>query len=232
MGITERQEEILAAIVREYIESAEPVGSTRLAKKHDFGITAPAVRIEMQELSRNGYLVQPHTSAGRVPTDRAYVFFVDNLLKEPLLDETETIEGWIEKEIQNTLSFIRELTKKLSLASSAFALSYVPKEGILWKEGWEEIIEEPEFEEAKCVADFASLIRRIEETIDEIEWPESVQTYIGKKNLIPGASDFSTIIGTFSLPDSTKGLLALVGPKRMDYHKNINLLKSLTKLYG
>ena len=80
--ISERQEEIIKLLVKEYIKSAEPISSKFLAEKYDFGICPSTLRIEFQYLIKEGFLEQPHTSAGRVPTDKAYRFFVDNQNKK------------------------------------------------------------------------------------------------------------------------------------------------------
>ncbi|MFC1630230.1 hypothetical protein ACFL06_01695, partial [Patescibacteria group bacterium] len=86
MEITERQENILNKIVKEYVQSAQPVSSKLLEKKGNFGISPASLRIEMQKLTDNGYLLQPHTSAGRIPTDKGYRYFVNKLLTEKLSD--------------------------------------------------------------------------------------------------------------------------------------------------
>ena len=78
--LTKRQQKILNAVIKEYVETGEPVSSQLLEKKHDFGIGSAMIRIEMQKLTDKGYLLQPHTSAGRMPTDKSYRFLVDNLL--------------------------------------------------------------------------------------------------------------------------------------------------------
>src|SRR5881409_3017932 len=78
--MTERQQKILAAIVEQYAEVASPVGSSLLAKV--FGVSSATIRAEMAELERLGYIAQPHTSAGRVPTDKGYRFYVNNLAEE------------------------------------------------------------------------------------------------------------------------------------------------------
>ena len=80
--ITKRQENILEVLVRDYINSAQPISSEFLEKKHKFGLSPATLRIEMQKLTDGGYLIQPHTSAGRVPTDRGYRFFVDKIMED------------------------------------------------------------------------------------------------------------------------------------------------------
>src|SRR5262245_53776714 len=82
-NLTPRAARILAALVGEYIETAEPVGSARLAQCAGLNVSSATVRNTLAELEELGYLHQPHTSAGRVPTDRGYRFYVDQLLETP-----------------------------------------------------------------------------------------------------------------------------------------------------
>ena len=78
MELDDRKAAILRAIVEEHIPTAQPVGSQTIARSRDLGVSSATVRNDMTVLEREGYLVQPHTSAGRMPTDRGYRFFVDN----------------------------------------------------------------------------------------------------------------------------------------------------------
>ena len=78
--LSERQEQIVKSLVREYIKTAEPISSKFLSERHEFDLCPSSIRIELQYLINEGYLEQPHTSAGRIPTDKAYRFFVDNLM--------------------------------------------------------------------------------------------------------------------------------------------------------
>jgi heat-inducible transcriptional repressor len=89
MELTERKLRILQAIVADFITSAEPVGSRTLSKKYDMGISPATIRNEMSDLEEQGYLTHPHTSAGRVPSDRAYRLYVDRLMEHTPLDDEE-----------------------------------------------------------------------------------------------------------------------------------------------
>ncbi len=82
MDLTERQLQILQAIITDYVENAEPVGSRSIAKKYDLGISPATIRNEMSDLEEMGYLTHPHTSAGRVPSDKAYRLYVNSLMKK------------------------------------------------------------------------------------------------------------------------------------------------------
>src|SRR6187431_2783142 len=81
MMVTERSRRVLAALVREYITTGEPVPSSRLASAAGLGVSSATVRSILAQLEEDGFLHQPHTSAGRVPTDRGYRFYVDTLLE-------------------------------------------------------------------------------------------------------------------------------------------------------
>ena len=82
MDLSDRQLQILQAIITDYVENAEPVGSRSIAKKYDLGVSPATIRNEMSDLEEMGYLTHPHTSAGRVPSDKAYRLYVNNLMKK------------------------------------------------------------------------------------------------------------------------------------------------------
>ncbi|MBI2449984.1 MAG: hypothetical protein HYV47_00440 [Candidatus Nealsonbacteria bacterium] len=214
--ITERQGEILNRIVRDYIVLAEPISSKLLEKKHKLGISPATIRNEMQELADEGYLSQPHTSAGRVPTDKGYRFFVNELLKNSL-----NIEKELDKQIDDSFEFIKTATRFLAEESSELAFGYLADEKIVWKDGWQDIFEEPEFLEPGLAASFAKMIDDFEENIEELYLPE-VKIYIGKENPVSKVKDFSIITAGFN-----GGLFALLGPKRMSYDRNIKLIQEI-----
>lgn len=228
MNLTERQAEILNRIVEEYIRLARPISSQLLERKYDFGICPASIRIEMQKLTEKGYLFQPHPSAGRIPTDKGYRFYVDQLLEEEL--EDFEIEDWFVEEIGNTIKFIQMLTKNLALASSALVLSYLEKEKIFWKEGWEGILKEPEFREKDCIINFTKLLEDFEKNIEDLKINSGIKVYIGRETPFKRAKDFSIISSKCSLPGDGQTIVSLLGPKRMAYDRNISLINSLTKI--
>ena len=209
--LTQRQEKILESLIREYIERARPVGSEVLEKRYRFGLSPATIRNEMQELTQQGFIFQPHISAGRVPTDKGYRFFVDKLL-EPGFDENLSIAG-----------DVRGLTKFLASESFNLALGYLFAEKILWKEGWRWVLSEPEFAQTGLAAKLAKVIDEFEENIEDFFLPE-IKVYIGRENPVSKIQDFSLITLGCS-----QGLLAILGPKRMNYDRNIKLICSLCR---
>jgi transcriptional regulator of heat shock response len=232
MAITEREKEILSTVISEYVNSARPVSSQSLEKKYDFGICPASIRIEMQKLTDAGFLFQPHTSAGRVPTDKGYRFFVNSLLEKDgfAKEDDSAVKEWVGAEVRDTIRFIQSVTKNLAAFSSSLALGYSYDEEILWKDGWEDLLKAPEFREERIVFNFASLLKSFEEDIKEFKADSGVKIFIGRENPFPKSGDFSTIVSRCHFPSRKEGILAILGPKRMTYEKNINSLNSLARL--
>lgn len=229
--ITDRQIKILNGVIQEYIESAQPVSSYLLETKYNFGVSPATIRGEMQKLTDNGFLCQPHVSAGRIPTDNGYRFYVNNIAAE--LTETKEfseIENWINGTEMDIFQFIRSLTKNLATASSVLALVYLDEGNILWKEGWEKVFKEPEFYERNKTVNFVDFLANFEKSIQKITPEQEIEIYIGKENSFSDYCDFSVILSGCSFPRKKKGIVSVLGPKRMSYEKNINLINSLTKL--
>ena len=82
LELDERKTKILNAIIRNYLETGEPVGSRTISKYTDLNLSSATIRNEMADLEELGYIVQPHTSAGRIPTDKGYRFYVDDMMSE------------------------------------------------------------------------------------------------------------------------------------------------------
>lgn len=239
MKITDRQEDILEKIIREYINGAEPVSSQFLEKKYDLGLSPATIRAEMHRLEKEGFLFQPHASSGRVPTDRGYRFFVDELMQgvreDQSLQENDFYFG-IEEDISdienNILKLTQSLTKYLSEVSSGLAMSYLTEEKILWKEGWEEVLEEPEFQERKMVFDLVEFIRGFERNLENLKTDSEIEVYIGKENPLFKTREFTLIYSKCALPQKKELIISILGPKRMKYDKNIGLINSLKQFFN
>lgn len=230
--ITERQKSILETIVNEYIDSALPVSSQLVEKKYNFGVCSATIRNEMQKLTESGFLYQPYTSAGRVPTDKSYRFFVDNLFRKGLskFENIFQIEEILEKEKKDFLKLTVCLSKFLVTTCSGLAAIHLFEKDFFWKEGWEEVLREPEFEEKDFISNFAELLKKFEVDIKRIDINSEIKVYIGKENPFTKSKDFSIILSKCHFPDKEEGIVSLLGPKRMTYEKNISLINSLTEM--
>lgn len=227
--LTERQQKILDIVVKEYVESAQPISSQLLEKKYDFDISPATIRIEMQKLTDKGFLQQPYTSAGRIPTDKGYRFFVNNLIEQKNKNVDE-IGDWFKEEFNDNFKFVQSLTKHIAETTKSLTLSYLEKEDFFWTEGWEEVLKEPEFGERDFILNFTNFFKDLEENIEELKTDSDINVYIGKENPLPKAKDFTVISSRYHLPGGERGFISILGPKRMEYDRNINLINSLREL--
>ncbi|KKT85728.1 MAG: Heat-inducible transcription repressor hrcA, partial [Parcubacteria group bacterium GW2011_GWA1_Parcubacteria_45_10] len=174
---------------------------------------------------------------GRVPADKGYRFVVNELMKkEGSLDAAQDKQG---KELMvakdgadDVFKFIQNLTRQLAHESRALALNYFEDEDIFWKEGWEELLQEPEFGERACIINFTELLKDFEAHIEDIGKTSGVNVYIGKENRSPKAKDFTVISSHYKLSGGEEGVISILGPKRMEYDKNIELINSLMRMLG
>lgn len=231
-----RKKSILSAVIREYVDNAEPVSSSVLVKKYNFNLSPATIRNEMMELEKEGYIFQPHTSAGRMPTDKGYRFYVDALMKKKALSEREqrTLckEFFELKAKYNQLA--RVTAKLLSSMSHSLAISgFFSGKDEACDCGMTELLKEPEFRNTEEVYKVASITDNLDESIDRISKKikkNSLEIYIGKENPIIRTANCSMIISEFKLTSGGYGLIAIIGPKRMRYAKNISLVDYLTRL--
>ncbi|MBV9772836.1 MAG: heat-inducible transcription repressor HrcA, partial [Gemmatimonadetes bacterium] len=125
--LNEREHHVLDAVIRTYVETAEPAGSRTLTRRFRLGVSPATVRNTMSDLEEKGYLYHPHTSAGRVPTDRAYRFFVDSLIGSPRLTDAEqhsirqelgaaTDRAGVERLVGRAAQVLGLLTQELGIA--------------------------------------------------------------------------------------------------------------------
>ncbi|MEK7663945.1 MAG: DeoR family transcriptional regulator [Patescibacteria group bacterium] len=129
--ITERQEKILNSLIKEYINRAEPISSELLKKRCSLGVSPATIRNDLQELTEEGYITQPHTSAGRVPTEKGYKFFIEitfsgklDKFPEFILKEVEEAKQKIEKELE----LAKELTKSLEQIHTSLNFNRIEEE--------------------------------------------------------------------------------------------------------
>ena len=223
----ERQQKILQLVIREYVKTAMPVGSRNISEILD--CSSATVRNEMSELERMGYLAQPHTSAGRIPTDAGYRYYVNLLMDGRSLSqrEQEDIQTELLKlKAQNT-RLARFTSKLLSQYADSLAVTSIGDSDDFAASGAKHLLETPEFEDRKQIADVFEAVDEFEEVLDLMKKkkdatdPETtVSTVIGVENPVKGMQNCSLVMSEFELPSGEKGVVAILGPKRMKYKRN------------
>lgn len=132
MDLTERKVKILQAVIRNYLETGEPVGSRTISKYTDLNLSSATIRNEMSDLEEMGYIVQPHTSAGRIPTDKGYRLYVDNMMQEKLqeLDNRERIlterENLLFEKVDKVETLLKKMAKMLATDTNYAAMISAP----------------------------------------------------------------------------------------------------------
>src|SRR3989338_3078422 len=223
--MTPRQAKILAAIVEQYAEVAGPVGSSLLAKVFD--VSSATVRSEMGELEDMGYIEQPHTSAGRVPTDKGYRYYVNQIATtgtdkeltekraERALSARVASGGLPEQTIRNTVDTLVELTHNLGLATIGDQL---------YMSGLSNLFGQPEFMYPGQVQQVAMLLDNLEPWLYEAAPNEPLSVYIGSENPIGRAAGCSLIISRFRSPFSDRSYIGILGPTRQSYREVMGLV--------
>lgn len=232
-----RQQKILSAVIEEYTQTAIPVGSQILATKYDFAVSSATIRNDMTALEEEGYLHQPHISAGRIPTDKGYRYFVEEVMKDKELskDEQQKLQReFLKLKAQNT-RLTRTTAKLLSNMSGTFAISGMVDKDEFADFGMRELMEQPEFQELDDVCRLAEALDYIDEKFDQLLKDVKVgetKIFIGKENPINEISNCSMMVAPYKLKSGEKGILALIGPKRMKYAKNKSMIEYVKKLLG
>lgn len=227
--MNQRQLDILSLIIKEYIQTGTPVASELLVEKYDLGISPATIRNEMAALEKDSYVFQPHISAGRVPSDKAYRFYIDYLVKVQDLNKRE--EERLKKEIlewqENSERFIHNLARTVAEISNTLVVSGILNTKDFYEEaGVSNLLDQYPFEDLEDVQQVLVDLEYIDRNIWKLTrlLNDETKVYIGEENPLPPIRRYSTIISRYPLPDDQQGFLVLVGPKRMNYEKNISLV--------
>lgn len=233
--ITPRQAKILAAIVKENCDNCQPVASQDLAEKYNFDLSPATIRNEMQVLEKNGFIAQPHTSAGRVPTDKGFRFFVNQLMDKVQLSLKE--QDLLKRELMKLqiahAEMGRRIAKLLSEHSQQASFTLFPDETSTT--GLSNILDNPALpaEDAKEIAEFFDNIDEYaEKMMQDYSSSKKPETFIGKELKLSKKSDYSMMVSGLTLPSGKKGVIGLIGPKSMKYEKNLSLMEYISKLLG
>ncbi len=226
--MTERQVKILAAIIEQHAEIAAPVGSVMLANL--FGVSSATIRSEMVQLEEMGLITQPHTSAGRIPTDAGYRLYVnmlndaENVNEIPKLDRgarmiesrVDTHSSHADRAIRGAVDSLVELTHNLGIATIGDEL---------YMSGISNLFSQPEFSSTDHVQSVARLLDNLEPWLREASPNEPLNVFIGAENPIGRNSGVSLIISRYRSPYSDRSYIGVLGSTRQNYSKVMRLVR-------
>jgi len=230
--MTDRQREILYALIEEYAETASPVGSITLAKLFD--VSSATIRAEMARLEALGLIAQPHTSAGRIPTDAGYRLYVNSLVEESEQEIAEidgekyidrptralevriSSQSRADRAIRGAVDSLVDLTGNLGLATIGDQL---------YMSGIGNLFSQPEFLDYSRIQPVAKLLDNLEPWLREASPGQPLNIFIGHENPIGKASNVSLIISRFRSPFSDKSYIGVLGPTRQNYARVMGLVR-------
>lgn len=240
MSENKRKFAILYALIKEYVQSAEPVGSEVLRERYRLHWSAATIRNDLMELEADGYLTKPHTSGGRVPTDKAYRHYVNQLMEERRELEQKTAakltaQNRALEDITSPDEMVHAVAKLMARLTKHLVLGGIPERKAVFGSGLSALVAEPEFSEQERIADIA---RFMEEFADNVLahtkqlLREDLELYIGSENPMTGMRSCTMLISDLDLPSGERGFIAMIGPTRMRYERNIGLLEHMTAMFA
>ncbi len=244
MDITKRQGKILTFLVKSYVKTAKPISSSLLERTSSLNVSSPTIRNDLQALTKAKFIIQLHTSGGRVPTDKAYRYYVNLLLEndsglDPKVKDKIKIREAFDDMPSDPREINKVVAKVLSDLSENLVITGMSDDEDFFKKGLVSLFEHQEFREMKEVFQLASFFEEFENLFQFIEkeffntlgMPRGVpvQIMIGKESPFKQIQHETVMCAKYGLPGNCVGSLTLVGPTRMDYEKNIALIKFVTE---
>ena len=230
MNPNKRREQILEMIIDRYIESAEPVGSRAISRS--LGLSSATIRNVMSDLEDEGYITHPHTSAGRIPTDKGYRYYITTLMHRKNLNEkmVKMVEEQYHQRVQSLGDVLEKTSHLISSLTNYVGVTMVPGIEKLYLEGTSHLMEQPEFQNIsklhnlfKCLEDKVSILKILCDSPDD----DRLTIHIGKENKSSSLSECSIVTRGYRIKGKASGKLGVIGPKRMVYERVIPMVEYL-----
>ncbi len=229
--LDERKQKVLQIIIEDYVNSAEPIGSKAVTEKHNIEASPATIRFDMADLEKKGFIKKPHTSAGRIPSDKGYRFFIDEIMEiEDLArKEAELIRTKIQKtERDRLLEIVGNMLSDLSGNTSVVITS--DRHNNIYVCGISRMLRQPEFNLSEQICDVVETIEQhssISNVLNEyVEESEALSVHVGEENRQKALKKCSIA----AVPFKGRGIISIVGPTRMDYKKVSAVLKYFAEL--
>jgi len=232
----DRKKLVLQEIIRHFIQTGEPVGSKTLIVSYKFSVSPATIRNDMMSLEKEGYLSQPHTSAGRIPTDKGYRLYVDEMADYKKARQEAILALQIIRKsykIEKLREKLFDAVSLLSRATKLVSFSTTPDNPHTFFLGMSNVLKQPEFSNdmvrASEVFEVLEHENNFISTLKKLNIDKTIKTFIGEENIIPKIQSCSIIVTQYE-QDGIKGYLGILGPKRMNYAFNIVMLEEIKKL--
>lgn len=233
--LDERKNRILEAIVRDYLHTAEPVGSRTIWRAYMPDLSPATIRNEMADLEAMGLIIQPHTSAGRIPTDLGYRYYVDHLMRSRQLTikEEEVINDGLRSIHQDVEEALHQTLKILShLLEYASVVATLNNKTRVYTSGFSHMLKQPEFNDIKFTRQVLHTIEEedlMAEMVKEYTTEKGVTIRIGSENSFKEVKNCSVVMSSYEMKNVASGGIGVIGPTRMSYGKVASILENLSR---
>jgi len=226
--IQERTASVLHAAIQEFIRTGEPISSGSLYHRYGFGIRPATIRNELHQLTDDGYLEQPYHSAGRIPTDQGYEFFVERALAS---------DTAVPHVLKQCAAFFRESAwdELLQVLSNELGILGVVSDvhkGEVHKEGLDDLMDhlhwESRAEVHRVIQDFEEIDEHLEALRTALS-DDPLEVFVGKRSPVTKSENLSVVAAEYA-PGNRAVMILAIGPKRMDYQKVIAVFKQFHTL--
>lgn len=224
-----RQKQLLDLVIETHIATAEPIGSRFLISEAGLDWSEATVRNDLRTLEEEGFLTHPHTSAGRVPTEKGYHFYLKNLdlAKVKLSKKDNDVLGMSLKEARDRELRYKNLARAVAELSGETVL-FAPSPEKVYFTGLSNLFGKPEFHALELVADLSEILDHCEQCLDQFfegeEVDEEPKFFLGKEH------SFGKMLSVLAVSSGPESLLVMLGPLRMDYRRNFALMNRVKEL--
>ncbi|MCB9771417.1 MAG: hypothetical protein H6754_02570 [Candidatus Omnitrophica bacterium] len=231
----ERKDRVLGIVVNAYIKTITPVSSSYIVDAHHLDLSPATIRNILAELEDDGLLTHPHTSAGRLPTQEGYRYYVDNLMNEIQLLEEEKfrIKSEYEREMRDLESALEKTSQVISdLTHYTSIISVDGWDGKIFCRGTSYIVGYPESQDAKKISRILAALEEKESLLAIINsnLEQRIKIYIGHEMTCSDIEGCSLAVSRYQAYSGPTGRIAVLGPTRMDYSRVVSTLNYLSKL--
>lgn len=228
--LSERLAAILRAAIDEYIRTGEPVASKIIVDKYVESVSPATVRNDMAALEEMGFLHQPHTSAGRVPTEQGYRYYIEHFVRPERVERVAQDLRQAVIDAESPSQMLRAAARALvDMSGNAAIVS--SDQGGSQVSGLANLMRQPEFDDTERRMEVAEALDHAEQAIADLlqrVQQDEVAVWIGRDN--PLGAELASVVIRVKLPNGEIGMLGLMGPLRMRYGRNIGLLQEVKKI--
>jgi transcriptional regulator of heat shock response len=218
--MTDRQTQILLAIIREFMITASPIGSVILYEKYHIKASPATIRNEMVSLAELGYLEKTHFSAGRIPTTTGFRYYIDRLMHEELVDYMQEVEL---RQLLHAQRFQRDKLIKMAVDNLADTLKYAAvalADDTIFYSGISEILDYPEFQDIDNLKSILGVIENysiLKNVFGKAMSDNDIKVLVGEETGFRSFSPCAVVYAEFRLYQGQVGFIGVIGPIRMDY---------------